>query len=131
VQYGQYELMRPGMMPYSITIRNPHDRVTDENAPVTVLDPSAPVLNVPNRITQDDFTGWVQERALYMPYTFDAHYHPVLAMNDPGEEPNKGAILTAQYGRGTYVYVPLALFRQLPAGVSGGVRIFANLLGGK
>jgi hypothetical protein len=131
VQYGQYELMRPGMMPYPITIRNPHDRVTDENAPVTVLDPSAAVLNVPNRITQDDFAGWVQERALYMPYTFDAHYHPVLAMNDPGEEPNRGAILTAQYGRGTYMYVPLALFRQLPAGVSGGVRIFANLLAGK
>ena len=131
VQYGQYELMRPGMMPYPITIRNPHDRVTDENAPVTILDPRSPLLNTPNRIIQSDFSGWVQERALYMPYTFDAHYHPIMAMNDPGEEPNRSAIISAQYGRGTYLYVPLALFRQLPAGVGGGARIFANLLAGK
>jgi LmbE family N-acetylglucosaminyl deacetylase len=131
VQYGQYELTRPGMMPYPITIRNPHDRVTDENAPVTILDPSAPVLNFPNKITQQDFAGWVQERALYMPYTMDAHYHAVMSMNDPGEQPNKGAIISATYGKGTYFYVPLALFRQLPAGVSGGARIFANLLAGK
>jgi LmbE family N-acetylglucosaminyl deacetylase len=131
VQYGQYELMRPGMMPYPITIRNPHDRVTDENAPVTILDPIAPVLNYPNKITQDDFAGWVQERALYMPSTMDPHYHAVMSMNDPGEPPNKGAIISATYGKGTYFYVPLALFRQLPAGVSGGARIFANLLAGK
>jgi len=131
VQYGQYELTRGKLMPYPITIRTPHDRVTDENAPVTILDPSAPVLNFPNRITQQDFAGWVQERALYMPYTMDSHYQSVLAMNDPGEQPNRGAIISATYGRGTYFYVPLALFRQLPAGVSGGVRIFANLLAGK
>ena len=131
VQYGQYELMRPGMMPYPITIRRPHDRVTDENAPVTILDPTAPVLNFPNRITQQDFAGWVQERALYMPAAMDAHYHVVMEMHDPGEPPNKGAIISARYGKGTYFYVPLALFRQLPAGVSGGVRIFANLLAGK
>ncbi|MDQ6717516.1 MAG: LmbE family protein, partial [Gemmatimonadota bacterium] len=131
VQYGQYELMRPGMMPYPITIRNPHDRVTDENAPVTILDPAAPVLNTPNKITQQDFAGWVQERALYMPFTKDAHYHSVISMNDPGEPANDGAIISTAYGRGTYFYVPLALFRQLPAGVSGGARIFANLLAGK
>lgn len=131
VQYGQYELMRPGMMPYPITIRNPHDRVTDENAPVTILDPSAPVLNFPNKITQQDFAGWVQERALYMPFTKDAHYHSVISMNDPGEPANDGAIISTTYGKGTYFYVPLALFRQLPAGVSGGARIFANLLAGK
>ena len=131
VQYGQYELTRPGMMPYPITIRNPHDRVTDETAPVTILDPTAAVLNFPNRITQQDFAGWVQERALYMPYAMDAHYHAVISMNDPGEPPNKGAIISAKYGKGTYFYVPLALFRQLPAGVSGGARIFANLLAGK
>ena len=131
VQYGQYELMGPGVMPYPITIRRPHDRVTDENAPVTILDPSAPVLNTPNKITQQDFAGWVQERALYMPFTMDAHYHPVMAMNDPGEPPNDGAMIGATYGKGTYFYVPLALFRQLPAGVSGGARIFANLLAGK
>jgi LmbE family N-acetylglucosaminyl deacetylase len=130
VQYGQYEMMRPGpgLMPYPITIARPHDRVTDENAPVTVLDPSSRAFAAPNRITQADYEGWVQERSLYMPRTFDASYHPLLAMNDPGEPPNKGAILLAPYGKGLYVYTTLAFFRQLPAGVSGGTRLFVNLL---
>jgi LmbE family N-acetylglucosaminyl deacetylase len=130
VQYGQAEMMRPGIMPYSIQLKQPAERVTDEDAPVTFTDPASPLLNAPNRITQDDFKGWVQERATYMPSTFDAHYRSMLAMSDPGEAPNRAAILAAPYGRGTYIYVPLALFRQLPAGVSGGARIFANLLGG-
>jgi hypothetical protein len=130
VQYGQGEMQRPGIMPYPITLKQPAERVTDETAPVTFTDPQSPLLNAPNKITQDDFNGWVQERASYMPSTFDAHYHTMLAMNDPGEAPNRAAILAATYGRGTYIYVPLALFRQLPAGVSGGARIFANLLGG-
>ena len=130
VQYGQGEMQRPGIMPYPITLKQPAERVTDENAPVTFIDPKSPLLNAPNRITQDDFNGWVQERASYMPSTFDSHYRTVLAMNDPGEQPNRAAILVAPYGRGTYIYVPLALFRQLPAGVPGGARIFANLLGG-
>jgi len=130
VQYGQAEMQRPGIMPYPITLNQRADRVTDENAPVTFTDAQSPLLNTPNKITQDDFKGWVQERATYMPSTFDAHYRTMLAMNDPGEPPNRAAILAAAYGRGTYIYVPLALFRQLPAGVPGGARIFANLLGG-
>jgi LmbE family N-acetylglucosaminyl deacetylase len=130
VQYGQGEMQRPGIMPYPITLGQPAARVTDENAPVTFTDPISPLLNAPNRITQDDFKGWVQERATYMPSTFDWHYRTMLSMSDPGEQPNPAAILAATYGRGTYIYVPLALFRQLPAGVSGGARIFANLLGG-
>jgi LmbE family N-acetylglucosaminyl deacetylase len=130
VQYGQGEMQRPGIMPYPITLKQPAERVTDENAPVTFVDPGSPLLNAPNKITQDDFNGWVQERASYMPSTFDSHYRTVLAMNDPGEPPNRAAILATPYGRGTYIYVPLALFRQLPAGVPGGARIFANLLGG-
>ncbi len=130
VQYGQAEMQRPGIMPYPITLKQPAERVTDENAPVTFTDPRSPLLNAPNKITQDDFKGWVQERATYMPTTFDSHYRTMLAMNDPGEQPNRAAILAAPYGRGTYIYVPLALFRQLPAGVPGGARIFANLLGG-
>jgi LmbE family N-acetylglucosaminyl deacetylase len=130
VQYGQTEMMRPGIMPYPIQLKQPAERVTDENAPVTFTDPASPLLNAPNKITQDDFKGWVQERATYMPSTFDAHYRSMLAMSDPGEAPNRASILAANYGRGTYIYVPLALFRQLPAGVSGGARIFANLLGG-
>jgi len=128
VQYGQYEMTGPGMMPYPITIARPHDRVTDENAPVTVLDPSARAFTSPNKITQADYDGWVQERSLYMPRTFDPAYHPLLEMNDPGEPPNKGAILITPYGKGLYVYTTLAFFRQLPAGVSGGTRLFVNLL---
>jgi LmbE family N-acetylglucosaminyl deacetylase len=130
VQYGQNEMQQPGIMPYPITLKQPAERVTDENAPVTFTDPQSPLLNAPNKITQDDFNGWVQERASYMPSTFDSHYRTMLAMSDPGEQPNRAAILAAPYGRGIYIYVPLALFRQLPAGVPGGARIFANLLGG-
>jgi hypothetical protein len=130
VQYGQAEMQRPGMMPYPVTLKQPAERVTEENAAVTFTDPQSPLLNTPNKITQADFEGWVQERATYMPSTFDAHYRTMLAMNDPGEQPNRAAILAAPYGRGTYIYVPLALFRQIPAGVAGGARIFANLLGG-
>jgi LmbE family N-acetylglucosaminyl deacetylase len=130
VQYGQAEMQRPGIMPYPITLKQPAERVTDETAPVTFTDPASPLLNTPNKITQSDFAGWVQERATYMPSTFDPHYRTMLAMNDPGEQPNRAAILAAAYGRGAYIYVPLALFRQLPAGVAGSARIFANLLGG-
>jgi LmbE family N-acetylglucosaminyl deacetylase len=130
VQYGQAEMQRPGIMPYPITLGQPAARVTDENAAVAFTDPKSPLLMAPNRITQEDFSGWVQERSTYMPSTFDPHYQSVLSMNDPGERPNRAAILAVPYGRGSYIYVTLALFRQLPAGVAGGARIFANLLGG-
>ena len=130
VQYGQAEMQRPGIMPYPITLQQRAERVTDEDAAVTFADPQSPLLNAPNKISQEDFKGWVQERASYMPSTFDPRYRTMLTMNDPGEQPNRAAILAAPYGRGTYIYVPLALFRQLPAGVPGGARIFANLLGG-
>jgi hypothetical protein len=128
VQYGQYEMTQPGVMPYPITLARPAARVTIEQAPVTVLDPKSPLLTTPNRIGPSDFAGWVQERATYMPSTFDAHYTPLLQMSDPGEPPNRGALLTTTYGKGRYTYVTLALFRQVPAAVPGGVRIFANLL---
>ena len=128
VQYGQYEMTQPGAMPFPITINRPHDRVTHEDAPVTILDANARVLREPNRITQADFAGWVQERSLYMPRTFDERYTPVLAISDPGEPLNRGGILVARLGRGTYVYTTLAFFRQLPAGVPGAARLFVNLL---
>ena len=128
VQYGQFEMANPGMMPYPITIVRPADRVTEENAEVRVLDPSSPILNGPNRIGPADWTGWVQERSLYMPRTHDARYRTMLSMNDTGEQPNDGAVLVAPLGTGTYVYTTLALFRQLPAGVPGGARLFLNLL---
>ncbi|MGQ0647192.1 MAG: PIG-L family deacetylase [Gemmatimonadaceae bacterium] len=128
VQYGQYEMMTPGLMPYPITLARPADRVTVESAPVKILDPAARLLSVPNRITERDFDGWLQDRALYMPRTFDPAYKPVLEMNDPGEPPNRGGLLVAAYGRGTYVYTSLAFFRQLPNGVPGAARLFVNLL---
>ena len=128
VQYGQYEMTRPGMMPYSISIARPHDRVTEEDAPIRVIDASSAALRKPNAITSSDFNGWIQERSLYMPRTFDAHYHPIVELNDPGEQANKGGIIVTPYGRGLYVYTTLAFFRQLPAGVGGAARLFVNLL---
>jgi hypothetical protein len=128
VQYGQYEMMRPGMMPYGISIARPHDRVTEEDAPIRILDASSPALKSPNSISSADFNAWVQERSLYMPRTFDARYHPLVELNDPGEQSNKGGILVTPYGRGLYVYTTLAFFRQLPAGVGGAARLFVNLL---
>jgi hypothetical protein len=128
VQYGQFEMANPGIMPYPITHARPADRVTEEDAPVRVLDPASPLLNMPNTIGPRDFEGWVQERSLYMPRSHDARYTGLLSMNDTGEPPNDGAILVAPLGKGTYVYTTLSLFRQLPAGNPGGARIFLNLL---
>ena len=128
VQYGQYEMQQPGIMPHPITINRPHDRVTVEGVPVTIIDSTAAILRSPNRITARDFDGWIQDRSLYMPRTFDPAYVPVLEMNDPGEAPNRGALLVAPLGRGTYVYTTLAFFRQLPNGVPGAARLFVNLL---
>ena len=93
VQYGQREMAAAGMMPYPITLTRPAERVTDEASPVTVLAPNDPLLTTPNRITDADLRGWVQERAMYMPSTIDPHYQTVIAMNDPGEPPNPGGIL--------------------------------------
>ena len=128
VQYGQTEMMRPGIMPYPIQLARTAERVTIEEAPVTVLAPNSPLLNSPNKIGAKDWEGWVQERATYMPSTFDKNYSPVIEMNDPGEPPNKSGLLVASYGKGRYVYVTLALFRQLPNGVPGAARILLNLI---
>lgn len=128
VQYGQYEMMQPGIMPYPITLTRPADRVTDETAPVRVAQPNAAILRVPNVIDSTDFAAWVQERGLYMPRTFDARYSAPLEMSDPGEPANRGAILVAPVGRGLYIYTTLSLFRQLPSGVPGAARLFVNLV---
>jgi LmbE family N-acetylglucosaminyl deacetylase len=103
-------------------------RVTDENAAVTFLAPDHPVLNTPNKITSADFDGWVQERGIYFPNEWDEHFTPILAFNDPGESPLKGGLLVAPYGKGYFVYTGLVFFRQLPAGVPGAFRLFANLI---
>jgi hypothetical protein len=127
VQYGQAEMQRIGMLPYSIEMMPP-ERVTMEDAPVRVLDARARVLNMPNTIDSLDFSGWVQERSIYMPTAVDSAWKTVLEMNDPGERPNPHAILVARVGSGTYVYTSLSLFRQIPAGIPGAIRLFINLL---
>ncbi len=128
VQYGQQEMARPGLMPYPVSLARSAQRVTLEEAPVTVRDPKSRLLNWPNTIGDRDWADWVQERSLYMPSTIDSLYSAPLEMHDPGEPPNFGAILTAKYGKGTYVYTTLSLFRQFPAGVPGSARLFVNLL---
>jgi LmbE family N-acetylglucosaminyl deacetylase len=105
-----------------------HDRVTDERSPVTIVDAASAVLRRPNRIGAADWDGWVQERGLYFAHTWDDAWTPVLEMHDPGEPPLKGGLLIARVGKGTYVYTGLSFFRQLPAGVPGAWRLFANLL---
>jgi LmbE family N-acetylglucosaminyl deacetylase len=105
-----------------------HDRVTDETAPVTLLTPDDPVFTRPNRITDADWEGWVQERGLYFARSWDPGYRPLLEMHDPGDAPLEGGLLMAKLGKGTYVYTGLSFFRQLPAGVPGAFRLFANLL---
>jgi len=104
------------------------DRVTDEEAPVTFLAPDHPVLNSPNRITAVDFDGWVQERGLYFPDKWDEGFSPILAFGDPGEVPLRGGLLVARQGKGYFVYTSLSWFRQLPEGVPGAYRLFANLI---
>lgn len=128
VQYGQYEMLTPGVLPYPITLGRPADRVTVEGSPVEIIDPSAAVLTTPNHITLADFEGWVQDRSLYMPRSHDAAWRAVISMHDPGAPPNDGGILIAPVGRGMYVYTTLAFFRQLPNGVPGAARLFANLI---
>ncbi len=112
--------------PYPLKLSR--DRVTDENAEVTFLAPGHQVLNTPNKITPDDFKGWVQERGLYFPGEWSEEYTAVLAANDKGESQKKGPLLVAQYGKGYYVYTGLSFFREFPAGVSGAYRLFANML---
>jgi len=105
-----------------------NQRVTDENAKVTFLDAGNPVLNYPNKINQTDFDGWIQERGLYFVSNIDPHYKTILQMNDPGEAPNPGSLIVADYGKGRFVYTSLDFFRELPAGVPGAYRLFVNLL---
>jgi len=103
-------------------------RVADETSPVRILVPDHPGLNFPNRLTPEDFNGWVHERGLYFLGEWDARFTPLLELADPGEEPLRGSLLYARYGAGVYIYTGLALFRQVRAGVSGGIRLFVNLL---
>ena len=125
------ELKNPRLAPYPLELSRdlPRQRVTDENAPVTLLAPDHPAFNVPNRITSADFDGWVQERGLNFPVTWDQeHFETLLACSDAGEPPLKSGLLVARCGKGYFVYTGLSFFRQLPAGVPGAYRLFANLV---
>ncbi|GMR11881.1 MAG: PIG-L family deacetylase [Gemmatimonadota bacterium] len=129
VQYNKYEYPAGGYAPFPVSMGSrPVDRVTDENSPVTFVDPESPVLTTPNRIGMADFDGWVQERGLYFLKEWDDRYTPILELTDPGEEPKRGSVVVAPVGDGLYMYAALAFFRQFAAGVPGAYRIFANLV---
>ncbi len=112
--------------PYPATMSR--SRVSVEEAPVVILDPANRIFHSPNEITQKDFEGWVQERGLYFMSEWDPKFTPLLETHDPGEKEQKGGLLVAQYGKGTYIFTGYAFFRQLPAGVPGAVRLFVNLV---
>ncbi|MEA2698310.1 MAG: hypothetical protein QOI66_2581, partial [Myxococcales bacterium] len=131
VQYNTNNRLAPlsaAIGPYPFEIGR--ERVTDQEAAVTFVQDHHLALTMPNAITARDFDGWVQERGLYFAETWDAHYETVLSMHDPSEKPLAGSILWARHGKGTFVYTGLAFFRQLPDGVPGAFRLFANLLAG-
>jgi LmbE family N-acetylglucosaminyl deacetylase len=128
VQYQQNEYGDQNLPPYAASVER-NSRVSDERAPVKILAPGHPVFTFPNRITADDFNGWAQERNLYAFTEFDQQrYTPLLESSDPGESPQRGGQLYAEIGKGRYVYTAYAWFRQLPAGVPGAYRQFANLI---
>jgi LmbE family N-acetylglucosaminyl deacetylase len=125
-QYNTLERDMPAVAP--VPLRISRERVTVEESPVTILAPGHPLLTTPNAIGAKDFEGWIQERGLYFPDQWDPKYEPLLGMADPGENETRGALLFLEHGDGAFVYAPLSFFRQLPAGVPGAYRLFANLV---
>lgn len=117
---------RPQLAPYPIILGN--SRVTDENAPIEFTESEHPLLNFPNKIKQEDFEGWIQERGLYYPQKWDSHYSAPLATSDKGEAPLRGGLLAADYGRGRYIYTSMVWYRQLRAGIPGAYRMLANMI---
>jgi LmbE family N-acetylglucosaminyl deacetylase len=126
VQYVTRQRLPPSIGPYPLTISN--NRVSVETAPVSFADSSSPLLHSPNEITAEDFDGWVQERGLNFASEWDPHYSPLLLCRDPGEEPQRGGLLFAPYGKGYFIYTGYSWFRELPAGVAGAFRLFVNLI---
>ncbi len=114
--------------PYPLSLGSNPEKVVDEHSPVVLLRPDDPVLSWPNKITQADFSGWIEERGHSFPDRWDSRYVAVTETHDPEQDPQRGGLLYARYGKGIYVYVCYALYRQLPEGVPGAFRIFANLL---
>ncbi len=118
--------VKASMAPYPFTISR--NRITDETAAVNFLLPNHPALNYPNKITEKDFDGWIQERSIYNAEKIDSSCKKILSMKDPGEAEQDGSLIVADYGKGKYVYTGLVFFRELPAGVGGAYRLFANLI---
>ena len=112
--------------PYDFSISR--TRVTDENATVNLLKPGHPVLNFPNKITQEDFKGWVQERSIYHASKWDQKFETIISMGDPGEKEDEGSLIVAKYGKGYFTYTGIVFFRELPAGVPGAYRLLANII---
>ncbi len=132
VQYNtsnQIGPVRAKISPYPFSISR--NRITDENATVNFLQPDHPVLNFPNKITGADFNGWIQERSIYHAEKADSNYRSILSIADPGEKADNGALIVTDYGKGRFVYTGLVFFRELPAGVPGAYRLFANLIANK
>ncbi len=117
---------RPQLSPYKLILGD--ERIVDENAPITFLEPQHPLFNFPNKIGQEDFVGWIQERGLYYPKEWDPQFHALLQSNDPGETPLKGGLLVADYGRGRYSYTSMVWYRELRGGVPGAYRMLANMI---
>ena len=127
VQYNTTNnLITKEIAPYNLELSR--DRVTDENAKVTFVTPTHKVLNQPNKITEKDFTGWVQEQGLYYPNKWSSEFIPILASNDEGESSKTGGLVIAKFGKGNYIYTGLSFFRELPEGVSGAYRLLANMI---
>ena len=129
VQYNTSNQLGPvksKIAPYPFNITR--NRVTDENAKMNMLLPNHRVFNFPNKITDKDFEGWIQERSIYHAGDVDSNYQKLLSIKDPGENENDGSLIVANYGEGKFVYTGISFFRQLPAGVTGAYRLFANLL---
>jgi NPCBM-associated, NEW3 domain of alpha-galactosidase len=125
-QTQEFDAAPYGPYPYKLTARA--EEVSEEDSKVTVLDPSSPVFNWPNKITAADFDGWVEERGSKWMTTWDERYKPLLECHDREQPPQRGGLMYAQYGKGTFVYAAYAFYRQLPAGVQGGYRLFANII---
>ena len=126
MQYTTTPGPKPEHLPYTLKVSR--DRVSDETAEVRLLAPDHPILNFPNKITKKDFDGWVQERGLYFPNEWDRAWTPILSSNDPGEKPLDGGLLVARCEKGWFIYSGYSWFRQLPAGVAGANRLFANMI---
>jgi hypothetical protein len=117
---------RPQLAPYKLLLGG--ERVTDETAPITFIEPDHPLLNTPNKMGQDDFKDWIQERGLYYPREWDPQFHALLQSNDPGENPLKGGLLVADYGKGHYIYTSMVWYRELRGGIPGAYKMLANMI---